>query len=155
MTTTTSCRNDSETIQNIDQVLNLYIDSLGQDMLNSQISGSYQTISWNDVYGITDNAPVQFTSKTDADTMKYLEYVAGARRILIDSADENAKIYQSKIELTFTKKITDSTTSTFSEEMIINYVSKPEMFQIQKIWYNNADVFTKTDGQPNIVKITK
>ena len=53
-----SCRSDEDAVQRIDQVINLYIDSLGQDMLNSKVPGSYTNSRMNDVYGLTDNAPV-------------------------------------------------------------------------------------------------
>ena len=150
-----SCRSDEGSVQRIDQVINLYIDSLGQDMLNSNIPGSYLNIQGNDVYGLADSSPVNFSNKKDADTINYIEYLAGAKRILIDSSDVNAKIYQSKITFILTKKLTDSTTSTFNDNLILNYVMKPEYFRIENAWYNNKLVFTKVDGQPNIIKISK
>lgn len=150
-----SCRNDDDSVQKIDQIINLYIDSAGQDMLNSKISGSYTNIQWNDVNGLVDNSPVSFSLKKDADTVSYIEYLAGAKRILIDSSDANAKIYQSEITFILTKKVTDSTTSSFNENLVLNYVMKPNSFRIENAWYNNKLVFTKVDGQPNIIKITK
>lgn len=150
-----SCRNDDDSVQKIDQITNLYIDSAGQDMLNSKISGSYTNIQWNDVNGLVDNSPVNFSLKKDADTVNYIEYLAGAKRILIDSSDANAKIYQSEITFILTKKVTDSTTSIFNENLVLNYVMKPNSFRIENAWYNNKLVFTKVDGQPNIIKITK
>ncbi len=150
-----SCRNDDDLVQQIDQVVNLYIDSAGIDMLNSSVSGSYKTVTMNDVNGITDTAPVSVSIKSDEDTIRYIDYVSGARRIIIDSSDANTKIYESKIAIIFTKKLTDSTTSTFSDTLILNYVLKPEVFRLEKAWYNNNLVFTKVDGQSNIIKITK
>ncbi|MCB4234233.1 hypothetical protein LDL59_01505 [Kaistella anthropi] len=50
-------------VQQIDRILQVYIDSAGQDMLNSNLKGGYTNISMNDVYGITDNAPVSFNQK--------------------------------------------------------------------------------------------
>lgn len=149
-----SCRNDEINVQQIDQVLNLYIDSAGQDMLNNKIPGSYTTISWNDINGLTDNAPVSFSTKKDADTVTYLEYLAGAKRIAIDSAGDS-KTYESRIALALTKKVNDSTNAVSNDTMVIQYSSTPDVFQVSKIWYNNILYFTKVQGQPNIVKITK
>jgi len=150
-----SCRNNDDTVQIIDQVMNLYIDSAGQDMLNSEIEGSYQTISMNDVNGITDTAPVSFTKLFDKDSLQYIDYVAGARKILIDSSNTNSKIYESEIALIFTRKVNDSVTSTFSDTLKLNYLSNPDIFYLEKAWYNNQLVFTKENGKPNIIKITK
>ena len=77
-----SCRNDDRDVQKIDQIIHLYIDSAGQDMLNSNIPGSYVNVQGNDEYGLVDSAPVNFSNKKDADTVNYLEYLAGAELIL-------------------------------------------------------------------------
>ena len=76
-----SCRNDEATVQKIDQIIQLYIDSADQDMLNTNIKGGYTNARMNDVYGLTDTAPVNFSPKKDNDTVSYIEYIAGARRI--------------------------------------------------------------------------
>lgn len=152
--TVLSCRNDSRDVQNIDQVLNIYIDSAGKDLLNSKIAGSYTNILWNDVNGLRDNAPVNFNLKKNADTLNYMEYLAGARRIAIDSIG-NSKTYESRINLFLTKRITDSTSSITKDLMVIQYTSTPQLFQVSKVFYNNLLKYTKVDGQPNVVKITK
>lgn len=149
-----SCRNDDRSVQQIDQILNIYIDSAGQDMLNSKIAGSYINIQWNDINGLTDNSPVSFNNKKDADTLNYMEYLAGAKRIAIDSSG-SSKTYESKIALALTKKVNDSTRKVSNDTMIIHYTSTPELFQVSNIWYNKILKFTKVQGQPNIVKITK
>lgn len=149
-----SCRNDDLEVQQIDQILQVYIDSAGQDMLNSNLKGGYTNISMNDVYGITDNAPVSFSQKKDADTISYIEYVAGSRRVLVDSATSQ-KIYESKIALAMTKVINDYTKYAINDTMIIHYNSSPTLFQVAKVWYNGQLKFTKIQDQPNIVKIVK
>lgn len=149
-----SCRNDDLEVQQIDQILQVYIDSAGQDMLNSNLKGGYTNISMNDVYGITDSAPVSFSQKKDADTISYIEYVAGSRRVLVDSATSQ-KIYESKIALAMTKVINDSTKYAINDTMIIHYNSSPTLFQVAKVWYNGQLKFTKVQDQPNIVKIVK
>ena len=148
-----SCRSDEDAVQRIDQVINLYIDSLGQDMLNSKVPGSYTNSRMNDVYGLTDNAPVSFTIKEDADTISYIEYLAGAKRIGIDSSG-TSKTYESKVALFLTKKVNDSNRVT-NDTITIQYLSTPELFQVSKLWYNGVLQFTKVEGQPNTVKIVK
>ena len=148
-----SCRSDDDSVQRIDQVVNLYIDSLGQDMLNSKVPGSYTNSRMNDVYGLTDNAPVSFTIKKDADTISYIEYLAGAKRIGIDSSG-TSKTYESKVALFLTKKVNDSNRVT-NDTITIQYLSTPELFQVSKLWYNGVLQFTKVEGQPNTVKIVK
>ncbi len=149
-----SCRNDENDVQKIDQVMQLYIDSLGQDMLNVKLPGSYTTTSMNDVYGLTDNAPVTFSVKKDADTVSFIEYVAGAKRIRIDST-ELSKTYESKIALTLIKSINDSVKRTTNDTMTIRYLSTPTLFEISKVWYNDVLQFNKVEGQPNVIKISK
>lgn len=149
-----SCRSDEDSVQKIDQVINLYIDSVGQDLLNVKVPGSYVSSSMNDVYGLTDNAPVSFAVKKDTDTINYIEYVAGAKRIGIDSSG-STKTYESKIALFLTKKINDSTNRVSNDTLTIQYLSTPSLFQVSKIWYNDVLQFTKVEGQPNTVKIVK
>ncbi len=148
-----SCRSDEDSVQKIDQVINLYIDSLGQDMLNTKLAGSYISSTMNDVYGLTDNAPISISIKKNADTINYIEYLAGAKRIAIDST-ANSKMYESKIALNLTKKIADANRIT-NDTMTIQYLSTPNLFQVSKIWYNGVLQFTKVEGQPNTVKIVK
>ena len=148
-----SCRSDDDSVQRIDQVVNLYIDSLGQDMLNSKVPGSYTNSRMNDVYGLTDNAPVSFTIKKDSDTISYIEYLAGAKRIGIDSSG-TSKTYESKVALFLTKKVNDTNRVT-NDTITIQYLSTPELVQVSKLWYNGVLQFTKVEGQPNTVKIVK
>lgn len=149
-----SCRDDDRVVQKIDQVMQLYIDSAGQDMLNNSIPGSYNNIQWNDVNGLLDNAPVSYSNRKDIDTVNFLEYVAGARRVGIDSVGDR-KTYESKIALLLTKRITDSTSAVTNDTMTIQYLLTPEVFQVSKVWYNNVLSFTKVEGEPNIIKIKK
>jgi len=149
-----SCRSDDVEVQQIDQIIQLYIDSAGQDMLNTNLKNGYTNIKMNDVYGITDSAPVSFNQKKDTDTINYIEYLAGAKRIAIDSTASN-KIYESKIALSMTKKINDSVNYSINDTMVVQYNSSPQLFQVAKVWYNCELKFTKVQDQPNIVKIVK
>lgn len=152
---TSACRKDDEGVQRIDQILHLYIDSAGIDMLNSKIPGAYTQVKLNDVYGTTDNAPVSFQDKKDADTIHYIYYVAGARRIVTDSADSSHKTVQSKIALNLVKQLTDTTFATTRDTLLLNYRFTPEVFELSEAFYNGTQVFTKTAGQPNVIKIHK
>lgn len=149
-----SCRNN-EDFQQIDQVVSIYIDSAGIDMLNPKIVGSYTNVRLNDVYGLTDTAPVNFSINKDQDTLNYISYVAGAKRIAIDSSDLSEKIYQSKIAFILSKKLNDTVSKVTNDTLTLHYTSSPSLFQIQKAWYNNQLVFTKTQGQANTIKIVK
>jgi len=149
-----SCRNDELGLQKIDQIIQLYIDSAGQDMLNNNIIGGYTNIRMNDVNGLTDTAPVTFGSKKNADTVSYIEYVAGARRIRIDSS-ANSKTYESKIALLMTKKVSSTKSVIINDTMRIQYHWTPDLFQVSKIWYNNQLKFTKVGDELNIVKVSK
>lgn len=149
-----SCRSDEESLQKIDQNIHLYIDSAGQDMLNSSIPGSYISHNMNDVYGLTENAPVNASVVADADTVRYIDYLAGARRILVDSSAEQ-RIYESQIALNLTKRLNDSTNSIIRDTLLIQYRSSPQVFEVSQVWYNGSLQFTKTEGLPNIVKIHK
>lgn len=149
-----SCRSDEEGVQRIDQLIQIYIDSAGQDMLNTNISGGYSNLRMNDVNGFTDSAPVSFNIKKNKDTVSYMEYIAGARRIGIDSSG-TSKTYESKIALFYNKRINDSTLTINNDTLIVHYTSTPTIFQVSKIWYNNELKFTKVEGQENIVEIQK
>lgn len=148
-----SCRKE-EPLQNIDQIVHLYIDSLGKDMLNKNIPGSYFSVSMNDVDGATDNAPVTVNLKKNADTISYIEYIAGATRVLTDSVADK-KMYRSRIALQLISRINDSTQSASRDTLILNYTYTPELFQISSALYNQQLVFTKKDGPPNVIKIHK
>ncbi len=150
-----ACRKDDEGLQRVDQVLNLYIDSAGIDMLNSNIPGAYTQTAFNDIYGNLDNSPVSFQNKKDSDTVHYMYYVAGARRITLDSVDTYNKTLQSKIALNLRKKKTDTTFMTTRDTLILNYRFTPEVFELSEAYYNGNLVFTKVSGEPNIIRIHK
>ncbi|MDP9957339.1 hypothetical protein [Epilithonimonas hungarica] len=150
------CRGDEEDIQTIDQVLNLYIhNSAGQDMLNSKIDGSYTSINLVDLLDETALKPITgYSLIKDADTVTYLDYPAGAVRLLQDSISPEEKIYYSNfiIQLVTTK---NSVTTTDPDTIRIEYKWTPSLFQLSKLWYNDELKFTKVQGQRNVVKIVK
>lgn len=149
------CRNEPEQEQQIDQVLNIYIDSAGQDMLNAKIANSYTSYSLNDVYGETDTAPVSMSLLTDTDTLKYLEYLAGATRILLPTSTNDIQYYQSKIAFNLNKTINSTSTTVANDTLVLDYVMTPSIFRIDKAYYNNQLVFTKGSQESNLIKILK
>ena len=149
-----SCRNGEDNGQFIDQKIQLYIDSAGQDMLNAKIQGSYFSIALNDLYGDTDVAPVALSLKKTTDTVSYIEYIAGAKRIPIGTLDNETTIYQSKIALSLKKK-KGSNTLTTQDTLVLNYNYSPTLFQIHSAEYNGVQVFVKNSDPENRIKIFK
>jgi hypothetical protein len=158
-----SCRGDNETDgQKIDQVLMLYVKSAtnGQDLLNSKIPGSYSAVALLDLLDeTTANKPISGqTFPKDADTLVYMDYPAGAIRLLKDTvtSDPEEKIYYSNFLIRYSKIVNDVTITNYRLDTIrIEYSWKPSLFQISKLWYNNELKFTKVPGQRNVVEIIK
>lgn len=148
-----SCRNANDDAQKIDQRVQIYIDSVGQDMLNSKIMGSYQSIVLNDVYGDTDVATVPLTLKKNSDTTYYIEYLAGAKRKEMANSGITQN-FQSKIALAMKKKIGDQVVTT-QDTLELNYTMTPELFQISTARYNGIPVFTNNPDTENIINIFK
>ncbi|WP_333851427.1 hypothetical protein [Epilithonimonas sp.] len=156
-----SCRGDNEEdVQVIDQVLTLYVKSAtnDQDLLNSKIPGSYSSVSLLDLLDETiANKPISGqTFVKDADTVVYMDYPAGAIRLLKDSISPELKTYYSNFIIRYSKKVNDVVVTNFaSDTILIEYSWTPSLFQISKLWYNNDLKFTKVPGQRNVVQIVK
>ena len=151
-----SCRSENpDDIQRIDQVVKIYIDSLGQDMLDNTIPGSYISVSLNDIDGLTDNSPVQFSLKKDDSNISFIQYTAGAQRILVETLPENKELYRSRIALNMRKQLNDSIQTVTNDTLILNYTLTPQFFEISTAFYNGMPVFSKTPGEPNVIKINK
>lgn len=148
------CRQTDEGLQNIDQVLQIYISADGSDLLNSDVPGAYTNVNFNDVYGRLDNSPVSMVNKTDESGKHFLEYIAGARRVAVDSTAA-VKTYESKIALALTKKQNDSVNTVTNDTMVIQYSSSSELFQLSRVYYNGVLKFTKSPGLPNNVYVQK
>lgn len=156
-----SCKSDDDSLQRIDQMLNIYMrNSAGQDLLNSKKAGSYTGFSVNDIFGAKDNSPVSIPLKMTTDSLFYMEYLAGAKRRRLDSiSPENpgtGNSYHSKMLITFTKStnVNDNVTGTLE----IQYRNTPTAFQVSKVLYDGNEVFSKEAGAPtsiNTVTITK
>lgn len=152
----TSCSQDDESLQRIDQVLNIYMKSTtNQDLLNAKKNGSYSSFSVNDFLGDKDVSPVNtFALKMRQDSTYYLEYIAGAKRKKFDSAGTT---YYSRMRVTLTKTVDNKPESTI-DTLEIHYRNSPNLFQVSKVFYNKKPVFSKEADNPawiNNVTITK
>lgn len=150
----TGCRNNEDAFQEIDQVVAIYIDSAGKDMLNPKNLFAYTSVAFNDANGIRVEAPVSFSTYYDQDSIVYIEYVAGAKRVLIDSTSEYKK-YESKIEVHLTTKNNGDTESKFTDTLVLQYLETPQIFRINQAFYNNKVVFVKVDDAHNTIRISK
>lgn len=153
-----SCRGeDVNDLQKIDQVVNLYIsDSNGEDLLNTENTNAYKTISLQDLNDPNTalKAITTFSIKKDVTNISYLDYAAGATRLLLSNAGQYPENYQSEFYINLTKSVND-TDITDRDTIKIQYSSEPTLFKVSKIWYNNKLVFSKVSDEANIVKIVK
>ncbi|KAB1229958.1 hypothetical protein [Chryseobacterium viscerum] len=156
-----SCKSDDDSLQRVDQVLNIYMkNSAGQDLLNNKLPGSYTGFSVNDVFGTKDIAPVSISLRTSPESLFYMEYLAGAKRRRLDSISPDnpgtGTSYYSRMQITFTKS------TNVSDNVIglleVQYRNTPTAFQVSKVLYEGKEVFSKNADAPtsiNTVTITK
>lgn len=149
-----SCRGENvDDLQKIDQILHIYFkNSAGTDLLNNKNTESFYSVELKDLAADRDRVSVTATSKTDADGNKFLEYIAGANRILQPNSTDSHQIYKSDIAVQY--KTSDSST-VVEDRMEIFYDNTPQVFQIKSVFYNNDKIFQKVEGQPNIITIVK
>lgn len=151
-----SCRNDDDDLQKIDQILNIYMkDGAGRDLFHKKKDTTYFTYSLNDVNGVTDNAPVSASLKATADSTLYMEYIAGAKRVGLDTLDPDNKTYHSVITVSLIKHLNNTILDTIDEKLEIQYRMTPTVFEVSKVYYNDTLRFTKQPGSPNVVTIVK
>ena len=151
-----SCKRDDEEMQVIDQVLNLYMkNSSGQDLFNPKIDGSYTSVALYDLLADTDLKPISgYSLLKNTDTISYMDYTAGAIRLLQDSINHDQKTYYSQFIIRLSK--TENNIPVIDDDTIkIEYSLTPSVFQLSKLYYNDVLKFTKTKGQPNVVTIVK
>ncbi|MEJ5052185.1 hypothetical protein WH221_20345 [Chryseobacterium culicis] len=156
-----SCKSDDDSLQRIDQVLNIYMkNSAGQDLLNSKKTGSFTGYSVNDVFGAKDNSPVSISLRMTTDSLFYMEYLAGAKRRRLDSISPDnpgtGTSYFSRMQITFTKStnVADNVIGLLE----VQYRNTPTAFQVSKVLYDGNEVFSKNADAPtsiNTVTITK
>ncbi|MCS4303630.1 hypothetical protein [Chryseobacterium sp. BIGb0232] len=160
--TVVSCGSDEESLQRIDQVLNIYVkDTNQQDLLNSKKAGSYTGYSVNDVFGSKDISPVTISLRMRTDSVFYMEYIGGAKRRKLDSTGPanpgSGNAYVSKMAITFTKTVNNTVERTV-DQLEIHYRKSPTLFQVSEVLYNGKSEFSKEADAPtsiNNVTITK
>lgn len=150
------CRGDENEYQVIDQVLKMYVRSASNpDLLNSKIPGSYTSVSLLDLLSETAQAPISGSSlQKDSDTITYLDYAAGAVRELKDSISPELKTYRSRFLIRYSKTMNSQTVND-DDTIEIEYRWTPSLFELSKLWYDNQLIFTKVEGQPNMITIIK
>lgn len=151
-----SCRNSDDDVQNIDQVINLYLkDTSGKDLLNPKISGSYTSVSLYDLGDVYDQVVISnFSLKKNADTVTYIDYVSGAKKNLIDSTSATQKKYKSEFIVKLSKVVNKVTVSDL-DTVKIEYTWTPTLFSISKIYYNGIQKTSTKIGSANTVSIVK
>lgn len=152
-----SCGSDEDSLQKIDQLLNLYIkDSSGNDLLKPTEIGSYTGVTFTDELAEKDNVNVSYSRKMLADSTYYLEYLAGATRQFVEDTSDGGKIYKSEIQVSLIKKISETQNAPVVQDKLeIFYRSSPNVFEVSRVLYNNQLVFTKVPDQPNVATIIK
>lgn len=149
-----SCRGNDDEVQQVDQVLNIYYkDAAGRDLLSADLPDSYSAVQFLDLNGERDLVPItSFTIQKNTLDINYIEYLAGAVRVPQDTTDANNKIYRSDFIVNLSRKTAD----TIDQDTVkIEYVLRPDLFQVSKFFYNGRLQFSKTPGQPNVINITK
>lgn len=151
-----SCKTDDDDVQRIDQILNIYMkNGTGRDLLNNKAGVTYFTYSMNDVNGVADLAPVNTSLRATADSTLFIEYIAGARRIGLDTLNPENKTYHSVITVSLIKRLNNTILDTINDKLEVQYRMTPSVFEISKVYYNDTLRFTKQDGVPNVVTIVK
>ncbi|MEE6126392.1 hypothetical protein V2E39_03205 [Chryseobacterium arthrosphaerae] len=143
-----SCKSDDESLQRIDQVMNIYMKSnTNPDLLNAKKSGSYTAYSVNDMLGDRDISPVSIPLKMRPDSTFYMEYISGAKRRKLDSA---GTMYYSRMRLTLSRNVNNTPENTF-DTLEIRYRNSLEVFQVSQVLYNRKLMFSKEAGAANSI----
>ncbi|OCA68770.1 hypothetical protein [Chryseobacterium arthrosphaerae] len=143
-----SCKSDDESLQRIDQVMNIYMKSnTNPDLLNAKKSGSYTAYSVNDMLGDRDISPVSIPLKMRSDSTFYMEYISGAKRRKLDSA---GTMYYSRMRLTLSRNVNNVPENTF-DTLEIRYRNSLEVFQVSQVLYNRKLMFSKEAGAANSI----
>ncbi|MDG4650781.1 hypothetical protein [Chryseobacterium arthrosphaerae] len=143
-----SCKSDDESLQRIDQVMNIYMKSnTNPDLLNAKKSGSYTAYSVNDMLGDRDISPVSIPLKMRPDSTFYMEYISGAKRRKLDSA---GTMYYSRMRLTLSRNVNNAPENTF-DTLEIRYRNSLEVFQVSQVLYNRKLMFSKEAGAANSI----
>nr|WP_315027371.1 hypothetical protein [uncultured Chryseobacterium sp.] len=154
-----SCKSDEESLQRIDQILNIYMKSnTNQDLLNSKKAGSFIGYTTNDLFGTNNISPVSIPLRMTPDSLFYMEYIAGAKRRRLDSISPDnpgtGTSYYSRITLALRRTV-NNVNDTIIDTLEVQYRLSPTLFQVSKVLYNKQEVFSKDASQPNSInKVT-
>ena len=149
-----ACQSNDDDLQKIDQTIKIYISNeQGVDLLNSSLEESYAKVTMFDVGGdFTSEALKGYSLKKDSVDTYYIEYSAGGTRNLVSESGDQ-KNYTSDLTINyFFKNVADVQ---FVDDVRIEYLFTPTLFQVKNFDLNGKRIFTKVEGQPNIVKIVK
>lgn len=152
-----NCQSDRSLSQKIDQVLRFYYqDASGRDLLmpsdSTGYAGNMQLFDLNDIRLNTPIEGINFPMDS-AENKHYLEYIAGATRVLQDSSSPSDKTYYSDILITMKKGLQGAVAD--SDTVHIVYTWSPTLFQVSAVTYNRNLVFTNTADSLNKIIITK
>lgn len=153
-----ACRGDDDTIQEIDQTLQIFVkNSAGEDLLHPKTPNYFFSYTIDDLGGQYSKVPLSsgYTTMVNTDSIYYIQYIAGATRNLKDSINPDLKYYTSEMSITWNKKINDSITQSTTDTLNIVYQWKPELFTIHEVFVNKTKVFDKQQGKNNAITITK
>lgn len=152
-----SCKSaDDDEVRRIDQIINIYMkNNAGRDLFHKKKDTTYFTYSMIDVNGELDNTPVSSSLKATADSTLFIEYIAGAKRVGLDTLDPDNKTYHSVITLSLVKRLNNTILDTIDEKLEIQYKLTPSVFEVSKVYYNDTLRFTKQPGGLNVVTIVK
>ncbi|SDD86171.1 hypothetical protein [Riemerella columbipharyngis] len=149
-----SCRKENVPSQKIEQVLNIYVkNSTGKDLLNPKDSTNYISVSAVDLNADIDGVQVPLNIMQN-DSIYFLQYIAGARRILKDSLSKDEKTYSSDIVLSFNKNVNQQLVST-TDTLGLEYFWSPSMFRLSDVKLNNVSLKKGKSGNPTEVVIVK
>jgi heterodisulfide reductase subunit B len=86
--------------------------------------------------------------RATADSTLFIEYIAGAKRVGLDTLDPNNKTYQSVITVSLVKRLNSTILDTINERLRIQYRMTPSVFEVSKVYYNDTLKIYKNTGFP-------
>lgn len=148
-----SCRGDEEYGgQKIDQVLRIYLENdLGEDLLDPSREPAPYGVSFIDLEAVRAGATVSAQKKEDSIKGNYLEYIAGATRVLESESGEE-KTYRSSLQM-----ITQAAQSAPEQidTLTLRYHSTPRDFALSEVLLGQSVLFSKSGQEINEIVIKK
>ena len=150
----TSCNREEMSIPRIEQIVQMSVkDASGNDLLDTDNENAYK-IQLFDLRDVYDRTPVSaFTIKEGA-SGNYLEYTAGAKRILLDSISPAQKTYLSEMAVVYSR-IAGTQTVSSTDTLAIEYSWTPELFTVSEVRYNKISQQVEKDSAVHRFTIIK